>query len=97
MEFAFQPVASFFVGEHGIERIEYGEDAIPKSVAVFDPSLSDVEAVTLASNPIRWAELLPSAYRSGDVQVTVTETDDAQARDSDLVGPITSEMQVLPS
>ena len=96
MEFKTQMLASFYVGENGIERVEYGEDEIPRTVAVFDPAESDGQRVTLDSNPLRWAELLPTAYRSGEYSVSVVETKDASDTPP-ITSAITTEMQAVPS
>jgi hypothetical protein len=53
----------------GIEQIYEGEERVPRRVAVLDTDTG--ESVTLESNPERWAELLPSAFRSGDLTVAV--------------------------
>jgi len=96
MEFNSQLVASFYVGENGIERVEYGENEIPRTVAVFDPAEADAERVTLDSNPLRWAELLPTAYRSGEYIVSVVETKDASDSPA-ITSAITAEMQAVPN
>lgn len=96
MEFKTEPLASFYVSENGIERVEYGEGEIPRTVAVFDPGESEGERVTLESNPVRWAELLPTAYRSGEYLVSVVETKDASDTPPST-SAITAEMQSVPS
>ena len=65
MEFKTEPLASFYVSENGIERVEYGEEEIPRTVAVFDPGESEGERVTLESNPVRWAELILNVKAAG--------------------------------
>lgn len=79
LEFVAEPVVSFYVSERGTEHVDYGDDGIPRAVAVFDPHAEETERVTLEGNPLRWADLLPLAYRGGDYQVTVTE--EAQVRE----------------
>lgn len=64
-----ETVCSFVVGPHGIDQIVEGEQRIPRRVAVLD--IDSGESVTLESDPEHWAELLPSAFRSGDLTVTV--------------------------
>ncbi len=64
-----ETVCSFIVGPRGIEQIDAGAQRIPRRVAVLD--IDSGESVTLESDPERWAELLPSAFRSGDLTVTV--------------------------
>jgi len=64
-----ETVCSFVVGPRGIEQIDQGDERIPRRVAVLD--IDSGESVTLQSDPERWAELLPSAFRSGDLTVTV--------------------------
>lgn len=62
-------LCSFDVGPGGIERVVEGADQIPSRVAVLD--IETGQSVTLESDPERWAELLPSAFRSGDLAVHV--------------------------
>lgn len=62
-------LCSFDVGPGGIERVFEGADQIPSRVAVLD--IETGQSVTLESDPERWAELLPSAFRSGDLAVHV--------------------------
>lgn len=88
MEFVERPMASFYVGQSGIERVEFGDEQIPRTVAVFDPTadvdpVGGVQRITLESDPLRWAELLPTAYRSGDYSVAVVETPDASGKRRD--------------
>ena len=64
-----ETVCSFVVGPRGIEQIDRGAERIPRRVAVLD--IDSGKSVTLESDPERWAELLPSAFRSGDLTVTV--------------------------
>ncbi len=64
-----ETVCSFVVGPRGIEQIDEGAERIPRRVAVLD--IDSGESVTLESDPVRWAELLPGAFRSGDLTVTV--------------------------
>ena len=64
-----ETVCSFVVGPRGIEQVNEGEERIPRRVAVLD--INSGESVTLESDPERWAELLPGAFRSGDLTVTV--------------------------
>lgn len=64
-----ETVCSFIVGPQGIERVEVGADRIPTRVTVVDPSTG--EEVGLETDPERWAMLLPSAFRTGDLTVSV--------------------------
>jgi len=64
-----ETLCSFDVGPEGIERVFEGADQIPSRVAVLD--IENGQSVTLESDPERWAELLPSAFRSGDLAVHV--------------------------
>ena len=64
-----ETVCAFTVGPLGIEQIEEGDESIPRRVAVLD--IDSGESVTLESDPELWAELLPSAFRNGDLTVTV--------------------------
>jgi hypothetical protein len=64
-----ETVSSFVVGPNGIEHVDEGADRIPRRVTVVDPSKGD--DVSLESDPERWAVLLPSAFRSGDLTITV--------------------------
>jgi hypothetical protein len=70
-DFAEEAVASFLVGPDGIARVEFGDEQIPRDIALLDLEGGQPSRVTLESDPLRWAELLPSAYRSGDFYVTV--------------------------
>lgn len=98
LDLSEQPVASFYVGDHGIERVDFGDEEIPNDVAVFDPSSQNgVDRVTLETNPVLWADLLGTAYRTGDYRVAVVKVDSAEAGD-DLTsrGGITAELEALP-
>jgi hypothetical protein len=70
-DFAEHAVASFVVGSRGIEHVEYGDEQIPRDIALLDLEEGQPTRVTLESDPLRWAELLPTAYRSGDYYVAV--------------------------
>ena len=91
-------VASFYVGDNGIEKIDFGEEEVPRELAVFDPDAEgNVERITLDENPIRWAELLSTAYRSGDYRVAVAkvasvDSEDALTRAHGLM----EELQAIP-
>lgn len=89
---------SFYVSNDGIVRVEFGEEEVPRHVAVFDPVSTgpEVERLTLDADPIRWAELLPSAYRSGDYRVAVTKV--ASVDEGELTGRsgISEELAALP-
>lgn len=67
-------VTAFTVGAEGIEQVTLKDEPIPATVSVMDPETGD--AVTLESDPLRWADLLPSAYRSGDYHVAVDVVDE---------------------
>jgi hypothetical protein len=98
MEFVDQPVASFYVGESGIEHVEFGDEQIPRTVPILDLAApEDARRVTLESDPLRWAELLPTAYSSGDYSVSVVET--AEVSDSPRVvnRDMKAEMEALPT
>lgn len=91
-------VASFYVGDDGIERVEFGEDEIPRSLAVFDPAIdANIDRITLEDEPVRWAELLPTAYRSGDYRVAVAKVASADSEDElRRTGGITKELEAIP-
>lgn len=63
-----ETVSSFLVGPTGIVRVEEGEEQVPRRVTVLD--IDTGQDVTLENEPERWAELLPSAFRSGDLTAT---------------------------
>lgn len=65
-----ETVAVFNVDADGI-HIESGEEFIPTDISVFD--VQHKRDVSLADDPERWAELLPSAYRAGDYSVVVSD------------------------
>jgi len=97
LDFIDQPVASFYVNEGGISHVEFGDEEIPRSVAVFDPADKTLTRVTLESDPVRWAELLPLAYRSGDYRIAVTATDHVPAAKSASVDSgIAAELEAIP-
>ena len=67
------PLASFVVSEEGIESIDLGEEFIPVGMTVVDPGTR--EDVSFDADPLKWADLLPSAYRAGDYYVTVEDAE----------------------
>ncbi len=66
-----ETVCSFTVGPQGIVQVDTGGEQIPRRVAVVDPQTG--RDVTLESDPERWAVLLQSAFRSGDLTVTLDD------------------------
>lgn len=98
LEFVDEPVASFSVSERGIEHVNYGEDRIPRDVAVLDPRAEGAERVTLDNDPIRWADLLPLAYRTGDHQVTVSEQAELEETKARVApeASVRDELEALP-
>jgi hypothetical protein len=58
-----ETVCSFDVGSQGIERVFEGDEQIPRRVEVLD--IDNGRSVTLES------ELLPSAFRSGELAIAV--------------------------
>ncbi len=94
-----KPVASFLVGDNGIQDVQLGEDVIPRELVVFDISNGSAGTrVTLESDPIRWADLLSTAYRSGDYRVAVTQIASAEAADDLMTdqSSITAELEAVP-
>lgn len=61
-----EETASFYVGPEGVTHVEFG--VVPDTVPVLDPETG--ERVTLQNAAERWADLLPGAYRSGDLVVS---------------------------
>jgi hypothetical protein len=59
-------ICVFTVDDSGITTIEQGDEYVPKTRKVLDfqaPLHNNV--VTLESNPLRWAELLPESWQDG--------------------------------
>ena|SRR2546423_7816688 len=81
-EVVTNPIASFVVGEDGIEKVDFGEEFVPLEMTVLDPESREV--VSLKSDPLRWAELLPSAFRSGDYFVSLDEKEPVEPVESEL-------------
>jgi hypothetical protein len=74
LEIADRVVTAFVVTADGVEQTTTTEEPIPASLVLLDPETR--EAVTLESDPLRWADLLPEAYRSGDYHVAVDVVDE---------------------
>jgi hypothetical protein len=72
-----ETVSSFLVGPDGIVQVEEGEERIPRRVTVLD--IDTGQDVTLESDPERWAELLPGAFRSGDLTATADAVPDLES------------------
>jgi len=68
-EFRATPVASFTVDETGVVAVEFGEENIPLQMTVLDVEAD--RTLSFEDDPLRWVELLPGAYRSGDYTVAV--------------------------
>lgn len=83
LEITDQLVTAFVVGSSGIEDVSCEEEPVPTRLRLRDPE--NGEAVTLESDPLRWAELLPTAYRSGDYHVAVDIVSEERAQAGDEV------------
>src|SRR5436190_1825415 len=80
LEIRDRVVTAFIVTPDGIGQVSIEEEPVPSSLKLLDPGSGD--AITLESDPVRWADLLPTAYRGGDyhVAVDVAEEDDMLIR-----------------
>ena len=61
--------ARLLVGPEGVEQVEHGDAESLLRVSVLDPKSGD--PVTVETNPLRWADLLPTAFRTGDYTVSI--------------------------
>lgn len=69
-----ETIAQLVVSEAGV-LAEDGEEAdMVRAIPVIDPESGD--QVTSDSEPLRWADLLPTAFRSGGIGVAVTDVED---------------------
>jgi hypothetical protein len=64
-------LAEFIVGDDGIHAVAGDRVEQVATISVIDPDNGD--RVLSAEEPVRWARLLPLAFRSGDLAVRVNE------------------------
>lgn len=75
-------LAQFSADESGIHREAGGRVDVIAAIPVVDPETGD--RLTSTDDPVRWAQLLPQALRSGDLVALVeeveTESDSSSSR-----------------
>ena len=74
LEFHERLVTAFLVTPDGITDVSIEEEPVPAGLELLE--VETRQRVTLESDPMRWAELLPGAYRSGDYRVGVDVADE---------------------